>query len=58
MSAPWLTDEQVESLTRLKQPAAQMRELKRAGIPFDEVAGRPVVWLNPPPATETRKVRF
>jgi len=59
MSAQWLTDEQVEALTRRKQPAAQMRELNRAGIAFDEVAGRPVVWLSPQSGkTEKQKVRF
>lgn len=39
----WLSEQQLRELTRRKQPAAQMRVLARAGIPFLAVDGRPVV---------------
>ena len=43
MKSPWLTDKELELLTRRKQPAAQMRVLSEAGIPYKEVDKRPVV---------------
>ena len=39
----WLTDKQLESLTRRKRPRAQAQVLREAGIPYDMVDGRPVV---------------
>jgi len=39
----WLTDKQLEALTRRKRPSAQAQVLLEAGIPFDMVDGRPVV---------------
>lgn len=46
MNQPWLSDEQLEALTRRKQTAAQVKELTRSGIPFCMVADRPVVFLQ------------
>lgn len=46
MSEPWLSEEQLESLTKRKQASAQVKELARAGIPFCMVADRPVVFLQ------------
>lgn len=43
MKSPWLTDKEVEQLTRRKQAAAQMRVLEDAGVPFVMVDKRPVV---------------
>ena len=40
---PWLSDSEMEALTKRKKPTAQMRVLAEAGIPFKVVAGRPVV---------------
>lgn len=42
---PWLNAQQVEELTRRKQPKAQMRVLQAAYIPFtqDEVTGQVIV---------------
>lgn len=42
----WLSDDQVCELTRRKQPAAQERVLREAGISFILVDGRPVVPLS------------
>lgn len=39
----WLTDRQLVALTRRRQPAAQIRVLREAGIPHRVVDGRPVV---------------
>ena len=39
----WLTDRQLIALTRRRQPAAQIRVLKEAGIAHRVVDGRPVV---------------
>ena len=39
----WLTDRQIEALTRRKRPRAQAQVLRDAGIPYDLVDGRPVV---------------
>jgi len=39
----WLTDKQLEKLTRRKRPRAQASVLREAGISFDMVDGRPVV---------------
>jgi hypothetical protein len=42
----WLTDKQLERLTRRKRPQAQAQVLREAGIPFDMVDGRPIVAKN------------
>lgn len=39
----WLTEKQVERLTRRKRPSAQAEVLREAGIPYSMVDGRPVV---------------
>lgn len=39
----WLTDEEVEALTRRQRPTAQARVLLQSGIPFRMVDGRPIV---------------
>jgi hypothetical protein len=39
----WLTEQQIEKLTRRKRPSAQIRVLAQDGIPFRVVAGRPIV---------------
>ena len=39
----WLSEQEVEELTRRKRPKAQMRVLADAGIPFKKVDKRPVV---------------
>lgn len=39
----WLTEKQVERLTRRKRPSAQIEVLHEAGIPYVVVDGRPVV---------------
>lgn len=39
----WLTDNELERLTRRKRPKAQAEVLRRAGIPYTMVDGRPVV---------------
>jgi Domain of unknown function (DUF4224) len=41
--AVWLTEKQVERLTRRKRPSAQASVLREAGIHYDWVDGRPVV---------------
>ncbi len=43
--SPYLSDDEVKEMTRRKQAAAQMRHLKRMGVPFEERAdGTPLVW--------------
>lgn len=39
----WLTEKQLEALTRRKRPTAQADVLRQAGIPYDMVDGRPIV---------------
>ena len=39
----WLTDKEVERLTRRKRPSAQAQVLREAGIPYSMVDGRPIV---------------
>lgn len=39
----WLTDKQLEALTRRKRPRAQAQVLREAGIPYNMIDGRPVV---------------
>lgn len=39
----WLTEKQLEALTRRKRPTAQAAVLREAGIPYDMVDGRPIV---------------
>lgn len=39
----WLTEKQVERLTRRKRPTAQAEVLREAGIPYNMIDGRPVV---------------
>lgn len=39
----WLSDKELQDLTRRKQPAAQVRVLREAGIVYRMVDGRPVV---------------
>lgn len=39
----WLTDKQLERLTRRKRPRAQAQVLREAGIPYSMVDGRPIV---------------
>lgn len=46
MNQPWLTEKQIENLTRKARPSAQAKELDRAGIPYRMVAGRPVVLVQ------------
>lgn len=46
MSQPWLTEKQVEKLTKKKRPKAQARELDRSGIPYRIIAERPVVLVQ------------
>lgn len=46
MNDPWLTEEQLERLTKKKRPSAQAEELRRAGVPFRMVAGRPIVLIQ------------
>ena len=43
---PWLTEAQVERLTRRKRPSAQMAVLAEAGIRFTVADGRPVVMVS------------
>ena len=38
-----LSEQEVEALTLKRQPSAQVRALREAGIPFRVVSGRPVV---------------
>lgn len=42
----WLTERQLIALTRRRQPAAQIRVLKEAGVPHRVVDGRPVVMAS------------
>jgi hypothetical protein len=39
----WLSETELQNLTKRVKPSAQVRELVRSGIPFRVVAGRPVV---------------
>lgn len=39
----WLTERQLEKLTRRKRPTAQATILREAGIPYSMVDGRPIV---------------
>ncbi len=42
---PYLSDDEVRELTRVKQGAAQIRHLERMGVPFRIRAdGTPCVW--------------
>jgi hypothetical protein len=52
----WLTEAEVQELTRRKQGAAQARKLGEAGIPFRMVDNRPVV-LRSDVQTEERSSR-
>ncbi len=53
----FLTESQIEQLTRRKRPSAQIRELAKAGIRFRVVSGRPVVVERDLAAPETRTVK-
>lgn len=53
----WLTDKQLEELTKRKQIKAQVAVLVRDEVPFKMVAGRPVVMaraLEPVQQSATR----
>lgn len=39
----WLSEKEVEKLTRRKRPKAQEEVLRKAGIPYNMVDGRPIV---------------
>jgi hypothetical protein len=39
----WLTEKQVQDLTKAKQVQKQVAVLTRDGVPFKMVAGRPIV---------------
>lgn len=39
----WLSEKEVEKLTRRKRPKAQEQVLREAGIPYSVVDGRPIV---------------
>lgn len=39
----WLSESQVQDLTKKKRPSAQIRVLVESSIPFQVVAGRPIV---------------
>ena len=58
----WLTDAQVEELTKKKQPAAQARVLSNSvpPIPYTMVAGRPVVQISDvlPPDSQAVKLNW
>ena len=42
----WLSEAQLQELTRRTKPSAQRRVLDLAGIPYRLVDGRPVVLLS------------
>lgn len=55
----WLSEQEVQSLTRRKRTSAQIRVLVEAGIPFLLVDGRPiVVKTHVSPASEKRVRRL
>lgn len=54
----WLSDAELRDLTRRKRPSAQMRVLAQAGIPFNVVAGRPVVVKDALYEEVSRRSRF
>lgn len=43
MDKMFLTEEEVETLTKKRQPAAQARALREVGVPYLMISGRPVV---------------
>ncbi|MFA0812450.1 DUF4224 domain-containing protein [Microbulbifer epialgicus] len=43
---PWLTDAQLEELTKKKRAKSQAEELRKAEIPFRMIGGRPVVLVQ------------
>jgi hypothetical protein len=42
----WLSEQDLQKLTRRQKPSAQMRVLRDAGIPFRVVDARPVVLMS------------
>lgn len=51
----WLSEQQLQDLTRRVQRSAQVRVLDKAGIPYRLVDGRPVVLLSDLPVGSRRK---
>jgi hypothetical protein len=50
----WLTEKELERLTRRKRPSAQAQVLREAGIPYRMVDGRPIVVDKDVSANDTR----
>lgn len=54
----WLTEKQVQELTKKKRPSAQIRVLVEAGVPFQVIAGRPIVVASDLKSRDEKRPRW